>query len=174
MTITAKLNPGLAGGGRSDSLNAYAERLYDRGFPLVAVVEVNPVDKVVPVSSDSKKDGVVRLQIDSFEVAAPGEQERVVRELLRLLHLSRTADGTLDADNEVRLAEQTLAQATDLLAAECVASLVAILDWTVTQIREIADSDKLRPVDVRKALGQVADRAAAARLGVHDKDGPKW
>lgn len=178
MTITAKLNPGLAGGGRSDSLNAYAERLYDRGFPLVAVVEVNPVDKVVPVSSDSKKDGVVRLQIDSFEVAAPGEQERVVRELLRLLHLSRTADGTLDADNEVQLADQTLAQtlaqATDLVAAECVASLVAILDWTVTQIREIADSDKLRPVDVRKLLGQVADRAAAARLGVHDKDGPKW
>lgn len=174
MTTTAKLNPGLAGGGRSDSLNAYATRLYERAVPVIAIVELGPVDKVVPISEKSEKDGVVRLRIDTLEVAAPGEQERVVREVMRLLYLARTAEGTLDGDNEVQLAQQTLDQAADLVAAECVASLVAILDWTVTQIRGIADSDKLRPVDVRKALGQVADRAAAARLGVHDKDGPKW
>ena len=47
MTITARLNPGLAGGGRSDSLNQYAARLYERAFPLVAIVEIQPVDKNV-------------------------------------------------------------------------------------------------------------------------------
>lgn len=174
MTITARLNPGLAGGGRSDSLNAYAERLYDRSFPLVAIVEITPVDKVVPVSAESKKDGVVRLEIDSFEVAPPGEQERVARELLRLLHIARTAEGTLDGENEMRLAEQTLESSAGLLAAEQVASLVAILDWTLGQIADVAADEKLRPVDVRKKLGQVADRAAAAKLGAHAKDGPAW
>lgn len=174
MTITAKLNPGLAGGGRSDALNKYAERLYDRAFPLIAIVEVKPVDKNVPMTSDSKKDGTVRLQIDSFEVAAPGEQERTCRDLLRLLNMYRTAEGTLDGDNDVKLLEQTLEKATDLLAAEQVASLVAILDWVLSRITEISADEKLRPVDVRKVLGQVADRAAAARLGVQGKDGPSW
>lgn len=174
MTITARLNPGLAGGGRSDSLNAYAERLYDRAFPLIAIAEIKPVDKNVPMSADSKKDGVVRLAIDAFEVAVPGEQERVARDLLRLLYVARTAEGTLDSENEMQLTEQTLERAADLVAAEQVASLVAILDWMVTQVREIADAEKLRPVDVRKLLGQVADRAAAARLGVHDASGPRW
>lgn len=174
MTITARLNPGLAGGGRSDSLNAYAERLYDRGFNLVALVEIKPSDKVVPMSADSKKDGVVRLEIDTFEVAPPGEQERVARELLRLLYTARTAEGTLDGEDQMQLSEQTLELSAGLLAAEQVASLVAILDWAVTQIREIADSDKLRLIDVRKLLGQVADKATAARLGVQGKDGPQW
>jgi hypothetical protein len=174
MTITARLNPGLAGGGRSDSLNAYAARLYERPGPMVAVVEIQPVDRVMPVSPDSAKDGVIRLRLDSFEVAAPGEQERILREVLRLLFLSRTAEGTLDADNEIEIAEATLAHATDLVAGELVASLKAILDWAVTGIREVAGNEKLRPVDVRKALGQIADRAAAARIGVHEKDGPSW
>lgn len=174
MTITAKLNPGLAGGGRSDSLNAYAARLYDRPVPVIALVELQPVDRVTPVDAASKKDSVIRLQIESLEIAAPGEQESTVRNLLRLLHLYRTAEGTLDADNEIQLTEQTLAHAEDLLAAEHVASLVAILDWALDRISEVAADEKLRPVDIRKALTQIRDRGHAARLGVHDKDGPKW
>jgi hypothetical protein len=93
---------------------------------------------------------------------------------MRLLYPARTAEGTLDGDNQMQLSEQTLESAAGLLAAEQVASLTAILDWALARVGEVAENEKLRPVDVRKALGQIADRAAAARLGVHDANGPKW
>lgn len=174
MTTKATINSGLAGGGRSDSLDVHAEGLYERPHPVVALVELVPVDRTEPVDSASKKARLVRLRIEALEVAAAGEQERILRDVLRLLFVARTADGTLDAENEVKVLEQILERVDGLVGGELVASLVAIIEWTVKQIREIADSDKLRPVDVRKALGQVADKAAAARLGVQAKDGPQW
>lgn len=174
MTPKISLNPGLAGGGRAESLNAYAARLCDRPVPMLALIEMKPVDKVVPVDPSSEKDPHLRLAISTLEVAAPGEQERLLRDVLRGMNLARTADGTLDADNDIKLGEQTLQNAPDLIAGEQVARLVVIIDWILGELAKVASDEKLRPVDVRKVLGQVADRAAAARLGVQGKDGPAW
>lgn len=174
MTVKATINPGLSGGSRSESLDAHAARIYERPTPVLALIELQPVDRITPVDSASEKDPVVRLRIDALEVAAAGEQERVLRDVMRLLYLSRTAEGTLDAENEIKLAEQTLAVADDLVAAEQVASLVAILDWALDRISEVAADEKLRPVDIRKALTQIRDRGHAARLGVQEKGGPAW
>lgn len=174
MSTKATINPGLAGGSRSDSLDAHAERIYERPTPVLILAELVPVDRITPVDSTSEKDRIVRLRIEALEVACAGEQERILRDVLRLMYLSRTADGTLDADNEIQLAQQTLDLADGLVAAEQVASLVAILDWTIDRVGDVAADEKLRPADTRKALAQIRDRAAAARLGVHDKDGPRW
>lgn len=163
MTVRAQINAGLAGGDRSASLDTHAARLYERPTPVMAVVELAPVDRIVPVSEDSKKDPVIRLRIETLEVAAAGGPEETLRELSRALWVARTADGTLNGEDEVALAEQTIEHAAGILSGHEVARLRVILDWVLDRVAGVVGNDKLRPVDVRRQVGELLAKAAAAR-----------
>lgn len=163
MTIKATLNSGLAGGDRSASLDRYAARLYERPMPLMAVVELTPVDKIVPTDDASKKDPLVRMRIESLEIATPGEQDAALRKVAECLHLARTATGTLDGDGDVRLAEATIEHAAGLMSGHEVARLRVILGWLITGVEDVLRNDKLRLADVKLEAGRLLTAATAAR-----------
>jgi hypothetical protein len=163
MTIKATINAGLQGGNRSDSLDLHAARLYERATPVMAVVELLPVDRITPIDEASKKDPQVRLRIESLEVAPGGGAESTLRDLHKALYTSRTAAGTLGSDNEIQLAEQTVEHAAGVLSGHELARLRVLLDAVVDQARGILSHPKHRETDVRRLLGELLDKATAAR-----------
>lgn len=163
MTIKAHLNPGLAGGNRSESLDLHAARLYETPRAVMCVAELLPVDRVVPIDGASEKDPLVRLRIESLEVAAAGGPEDTLRDVARALFTARTAAGTLTSEDEVALAEQTLEHAAGILSGHEVARLRVILDWALDRVAGVLSNEKLRPVDIRNEVTKVVAKAAAAR-----------
>ena len=172
MTISVHINPGLKGGDRTASIDRYAARLYDETLTtMMAVVEFTHVDSVVPTKG-SKKDPQVRIAVTSIEAIA-GEQEHVLRDVQRFLHLSRTAEGTLDGDLDVALAKQTMENAQGLIAGEEVARLRAALAWTQTQVTAL-QAAKLREADIRTAAGKLATSLAAILAGAEQRNDGAW
>ena len=163
MTIKATINSGLSGGDRSGSLDAVAARLYERPAPVMAVVELLPVDRIMPVDGASEKDPVVRLRIEQLEVAPGGSQEDVLRDVARALYVARTANGTLGSDDEVQLAEQTIAQSAGLVRELEVERLRVILDWLCDHVEKVVDADKHRDADRRRLIREALAKAVAAR-----------
>lgn len=163
MTIKATINAGLQGGNRSDSLDLHAARLYERATPVMAVVELLPVDRITPIDEQSKKDPQVRLRIESLEVAPGGGAESTLREVHRALYVTRTASGTLGSEDEMQSAATTLEHAGALVAEYESARLRVLLDAVVDQARGILAHPKHRETDVRRLLGELLDKATAAR-----------
>lgn len=164
MTVTAKINPGLVGGDRTASIDRYAERLYENpGMAIMAVVELRHVDRVTPAEGVSEKDPRVNLRIEALEVAPAGGPEDTLREVERALYVARTAGGTLGADDDVRLAEQTMANATGLMTGHELARLRVILDWVIDRVGPVVGNDKLRPADIRRQVEELLAKATAAR-----------
>jgi hypothetical protein len=173
MTVSVKINPGLVGGDRTASIDRYAARLYESsGMALMGVVELVHVDSVVPAEG-SKKDPQVRMEIRSMEVAG-GEQEHTLRDVQRFLYLARTAVGTLDGDNEVQLAKQTMENAQGLIAGDEVARLRAALGWVLEQLDGIGAATKLREADMRKAIGKLAASLTAIQSGAEQRADGVW
>lgn len=173
MTIKATINAGLAGGDRSASLDLYAARLYERPGPVMAVVELLPVDRIVPIDGASEKDPVVRLRIEQLEVAPSGEQDEVLRKVAEVLHLARTAAGTLTSEDDVAMAEQTMSTAAGLMSGHEVARLRVILDWVIDHVEKICANERNRDADRRRLIREALAKASAARdAGVQlDLDG---
>lgn len=163
MTIKATINSGLAGGDRSASLDLHAARLYDRPAPVMAVVELTPVDRVVPVDGGSEKDPVIRLRIEALEVAPGGAPESTLRDVHRALYLTRTATGTLSGDDEVLLAEQTLTHAGAVLAEQEAARLRVVLDVLLDRVAGVLGHPKHRETDIRRLIAELLEHATAAR-----------
>lgn len=163
MTIKASINAGLKGGDRSASLDLHAGHLYESPRPVVGVVELVPVDRITPVDEKSEKDPQVRLRIESLEIAPAGGPENTVRDVARALHMTRTAQGTLTGEDEMKLAEQTLTHAAGILSGHEVARLRVILDWLIDRVGPVVGNEKLRPVDVRRQVEELLAKATAAR-----------
>lgn len=163
MTVTAKINPGLVGD-RTASIDRYAERLYENpGSSVMAVVELRHVDRVVPADGVSEKDPRVNLRIDALEVAPAGGPEDTLREVERALYVARTAGGTLGADDDIALAEQTMANAAGLISGHEVARLRVLLDWVLDRVGGVVDNERLPHADAKLEIRRVVARAAAAR-----------
>lgn len=164
MTVTAKINPGLVGGDRTGSLDRYAARLYDNpGMAVMAVVELRHVDRVEPAEGVSTKDPRVNLRIEALEVAPPGGAENTLRDVERALYTSRTANGTLGAEDEVKLAEQTLDHAAGIVGGHELARVRVILDWLIDRVGPVVGNEKLRPADIRRQVEELLAKATAAR-----------
>lgn len=164
MTITPKILPGLVGGDRTQSIDLYAARLYENpGMAVMAVVELRHAFKTVPAEGVSKKDPTVSLEILGLEVAPAGGTEETLRDLERALYTARTANGTLGADNEVELAQQTIEHAAGLMSGHEVARLRVIVDWLLDRVAGVVTNEKLRPVDVRRQVEELLEKATAAR-----------
>jgi hypothetical protein len=163
MSIKAHLNPGLAGGNRSDSLDLHAARLYEAPRPVMAVVELLPVDRVVPIDGGSEKDPVVRLRIESLEVAPGGGAESTLRDVQRALYVTRTANGTLGSEDELQSAAMTLEHAGDLVAEYESARLRVVLDVLLDRVAGVLSHPKHREADVRRLIGELLEQAEKAR-----------
>lgn len=163
MTTKATINAGLAGGDRSAGLDRFAASLYERPRPIMVVAELVPVDRTEPLDDASKKDPVVRLRIEQLEVAPTGEQDEVLRKVTEVLHLARTAAGTLTAEDDVALAEQTMSTAAGLMSGHEVARLRVILDWLLDHIDKVVANEKHRDADRRRLIREALAKAAAAR-----------
>lgn len=163
MTIKATINAGLQGGNRSDSLNVHAARLYERATPVMAVVELLPVDRITPIDEQSKKDPQVRLRIEHLEVAPAGEAETALRDLHRAMFTLRTAAGTINSENEIKLSEQTIEHAAGVLSGNELARLRVLLDLVIDQARGILSHPKHRETDVRRLFSELMDKACTAR-----------
>jgi hypothetical protein len=163
MTPKATINSGLAGGGRSDSLDVHAPRLYERPAPVMAVIELMPVDRVTPVDADSKKDPLVRLMIRSLEVAPGGGAESTLRDVHRALFKVRTANGTLGSEDEVAQAEQTLEHAGAVLAEHEAVRLRVVLDVLIDRVSGVLSHPKHRETDVRRLIGELLEQAEKSR-----------
>lgn len=80
-----------------DRLDAFAERLYQRGGAVMAVVELTAVEKTAPFDydDDEQRAGKVALRITGCEVASAA-QEPHLRRVQEALYRIRTSSGTLD------------------------------------------------------------------------------
>jgi hypothetical protein len=163
MTPKATINAGLVGGDRSASLALHAGRMYERGGSVLAVAELVAVEKNLIFDDASKKDPTVKLRIEHLEVAPAGEPERTVRDILAALHTIRTANGTINGDEDVKLSEQTLSNAAGVLGEQEAARLRVILDWFLNHTRAVIDHPKHRAEDIRRLLNEALDKAVAAR-----------
>lgn len=170
MTTRATINPGLAGGDRSAALDRHAGRLYERPAPIMAVVELVPVDRVMPVDEASAKDPLIRLRIETLEVAT-GEAEHVLREVTRALWIARTAVGTLDGDGDLHLSTQTLESAAELVGGHELARLSALLGSLLAAMRELADGSDADTAAMRNELLGLTEAAAAALVVGEDVAG---
>ncbi len=163
MTPKATINSGLAGGGRSDSLDKYAPALYERPHSVMADVELMPVDRVTPVDADSKKDPLVRLMIRSLEVAPGGGAESTLRDVHRALYVTRTANGTLGSEDELAGAEQTLEHAGAVLAEHEAVRMRLVLDVLIDSVAGVIAHPKHRDTDVRRLVGEFLEQAKKSR-----------
>ena len=163
MTPQATINTGLAGGNRSDSLDRYAARLYEKPGPVMGIVELLPVDRITPVDGASKKDPVVRLRIEQLELSPAGEQDEILRQITAALKTARTAAGTLTGDEDVKLAEDTLNLVGERMSDLELARMRVILDWLINHTRSVIDHPKHRAEDIKRLLNDALFKAIAAR-----------
>jgi hypothetical protein len=138
-----------------DALGLHAGHLYSAlGSRVVAIVEVASIERT-EVATDEDKEPVVTLQIKNMEVAGEG-QEEPLRDAMRALNLQRTAFGTLTEDNDVELAENTLARcAGDLSRIEAARLHVAIEKWA--EYARSASRSGLTGEQLRKELKTIGD-----------------
>lgn len=82
---------------QSSSLDGHADEFYGRvGKHYVAVIDFR-IKNRTEVDEDTDEHPVVRLEINSIEVAYDGEDAAQLRTLMQGIYLARTADGTLDS-----------------------------------------------------------------------------
>lgn len=138
----------------------YVRPLYDQpGLRLVGVVELAHVERTQPAPG-SEKDPSVKARITALEIASK-DQEDAIREVMRALHLQRTADGTLDEHGQVVLTKATLDRAgMRLLDVEFARLRAGLVAWS-TAARAVANSPRdLLASELRHEIGRVADGLA--------------
>lgn len=151
-------------GQASEALAAHVDRIYrDPGSVFLAIVEFRHSERIEYADEDAEPS--VKCRVASMEVASSGEQEDQVRALLRALFLRRTAQGTLDDAGEVKLSKQTITSAAGVVGGAEIARLRGALGWVAATLHEATSNTDLRDADLRKALGKIEARLAAALRG---------
>lgn len=144
----------------TDVLAPLAETIYkDPGGYLVAIVELRHVDHNDPAEDIDDIKRRAELRIVSIEVGH-GEQEDALRRAQRALYAVRTADGTLDPDGEVALAEDTLRLTEGVLYAGEAARLRVGLAHFADLARARAEDYDADPVKRARHLRELADGLA--------------
>ena len=168
LKIDSKVSPAAA-----DALEIHIPGVYARpGARVLAVMEMQHIERTQPApESDSKAS--VKMRITHLEVPSK-DQEGVIREVLRALHLHRTATGTLDEDGDIVLSDQTLKTAAGVLTAIETARLRAGLEHHAHAARHLANTSKeLTASEFRHELAAIADAldAVLSRAALDDGDG---
>lgn len=170
LKINSKVSPAAA-----DALEIHVPSLYARpGAHVLAVMEMVHTERT-QLAPDAEGEASVTMRIVSLEVPSK-DQEGVIREVLRALHLHRTARGTLDEDGQVVLTDQTLKTAAGVLHAVEAARLRAGLQHYAKAARHLVHTDKALTAsefrhelaDIADGLTNVLDRSALKDDGTED------
>jgi hypothetical protein len=145
----------------NEALNPHAAALFARlGSRRLAVVELRSAERTEP-APDEDKEQAVKVRIQALEVANP-EQEETLRNVLRALHLHRTAYGTLNEEGELELSASTLERAAGEVNAIEAARLHAAIDQWVVYGNRVLSSNKATQSDVRREFDAVLKGLRAA------------
>lgn len=147
----------------AEAVSEIVDHVYaTKGSTFMAVVEF--VRKKTLEEEDPDKENTVWVGVGALAIGA-GEQANLLREVQRALYLQRTARGTLDQANELRLAKQTLKDAQGLVSGEEVARLSAWIRLIRDELAAVTADETLDARALRKAADAVVDRASAALRG---------
>jgi hypothetical protein len=143
------------GGQAAAAIEPHAKTLYDRpGIRVVGIVELAHTERTQP-APDSEKNASVKMRISALELPTR-EQAETVREVMRALHLQRTASGTLEEDGSITLTKTTLDTARGLLSAQEVARLRTGLAHWERYARRAAGTPEMSVTEALKELRTVA------------------
>lgn len=137
------------------SLERYAGKLYARpGMRLVGVVELRHIERTQPAPEEDREPGV-KLRITALEIAN-ADQEETIREAQRALYLHRNAQGALDEEGDIDLADRTLKMTGGMLhAIEAARHQVAAGHWA-EYARRAAAVNNATVAELRHELEAVA------------------
>lgn len=167
MTTTAKLDSKMSRAAQ-DGLEGWVLPLYATpGKRIVGVIELAHVERTQP-APDADKEPSVKLRITHLEIAND-EQENILREAMKALHLHRTAYGTLDEDGELQLSQGTLERTGGMLhAVEAARLRAAVVHWREQALR-VYSIPEATVTEMRHEIDMLA-RGLAAVLQVSDDD----
>lgn len=161
---------GQLAAGAADALTPHAHQLFaNQGARRWVVAELKHAERL-EVAPDEEKEATVTLRVAHLEVAN-AEQEEALREVLRALHLHRTAYGTLTEQGDVDLAESTLELAAGRVSSIEAARLHVAIDRWVDYGRTAMLNGKATAADLRREFDTVLKglRAAADGQATLDK-----
>lgn len=152
--MTAVKINGRPSASASEAVERYADTLYrNQGARIVVVAELKHAARTEP-APDEEKDRSVELKISALEVASP-EQAEDLRKAMRALHLHRTAQGTLDEDGDIELANQTLRLCGDRLADVESAQLRAALRHWSDYTNRVFRTSNITETELRHELDNI-------------------
>jgi hypothetical protein len=145
---------GTLGTSANDALSPHAGALYATpGARRLIVGELKHTERVMP-APDEDTEPSCKLRITSLEVANE-KQEDALRQVLRVLHLHRTAYGTLTEDQDLELSESTLEDAAGALNAIEAARLHVAIDRWTEYGRRVLSNPKATASEVRREFDTV-------------------
>lgn len=141
----------------ADSLGRCADWLYaNPNGRIVGVVELGHLERVEPAPGTERKK-IVTLRMETLEVAAPGDQEDVLRRAAQAMYLIRTASGTLDPEGEVEMGETTLQQTVVDVNAREAARLSIATRELAARARSALRTSNPSVTELRHELQAIAD-----------------
>jgi hypothetical protein len=142
------------------AMQPHVERIYRRsGMRVMAVVELAHIERTEP-AKDADKDRSVTVRIASAEVPT-GDNEDVLREVMRSLYLLRTATGTLTEEGELALSKQTLASCVGIVGGREIARLSAGVHYWREYVARVGANEKLTAGELRHEIDAIRDGLAA-------------
>jgi hypothetical protein len=144
----------------ADALQPHIRGIYDRpGASLLFVGEARHIERTQP-APDADGDPKVTVRITHMEIPNR-DQEGAIREAMRALHLQRTAQGTLDEEGQLQLAQGTLKRISGLLHEVEVARLRAGLNHWVQYAARVNSNSKLTVTEMQHEVEMIASGLAA-------------
>lgn len=138
-----------------EALSRHAMAMYSTlGKRVIIIAELASTERT-QIAPDEEKDVSVTLQIKQLEVAH-ADLETPARDAMQALYLTRTATGTLDEDDQVKLAADTVAELGRSLAMTEAARLHAGISHWLDYVRR-SRSSNLSAEAFRKELATIAD-----------------
>lgn len=142
------------GAAAANALEPHIRPIYDRPDCVrLAIIEFRHIERLEPAAG-SDKDPSVRVRITHCEVPNK-DQEGAVREAMRALYLQRTAQGTLDEDGQMVLADTTMKHIGGLLHEIEVARLRAGLRHWADYAARVNATSKLTISEIRHELDTI-------------------
>lgn len=153
----------------ADALAPHIRGIYDRpGSTVLFVGEAKHVERTQP-APDADGDPSVKVRITHLELPNK-DQEGAIREAMKALYTQRTAQGTLDEDGALQLAQGTLRGIGGLLHGIEVARLRAGLSYWVQYVARVNSNSKLTLSEIQHELDLVANGMAALLANTPEED----
>lgn len=148
--MTALKVQGKLGASAAEAIAPHAAPLFARlGSTRMAVVELRSSERSVTV------------RLAGLEVAN-AEQEETLRDVMRALHLQRTAYGTLTEEGDIELAESTIEEAAGHFASIEASRLHVAIDRWVGYGRAVLSRSKTTQSEMRAEFDTVLKGLMAA------------